>query len=145
VAVTVVNTDDADRQNRERRIVLAGSAFLALIDAFFVSLVALTGGAGALAGSSLVMAIIGLFITSRLIARAVRAGNYSRGFPTRNINFAFSVLSVGGYSVQLGLAVAFLVNDHSSALQRALVLVIVEMYVSALWRSWEVLGVGRSG
>jgi hypothetical protein len=31
VAVTVANTDDADRQTRERRIVLAGSAFLALI------------------------------------------------------------------------------------------------------------------
>jgi hypothetical protein len=108
-------------------------------------LAALTGGAAALAASSLAMAIIGLFITSRLIARAVRAHNYSRGFPTRNINFAFSVLSVGGYSVQLGLAVAFLADVDSSVLQRALVLVIVELYVSALWRSWEVLGVGRGG
>jgi hypothetical protein len=41
--------------------------------------------------------------------------------------------------------VAFLADVHSSVLQRALVLVIVELYVSALWRSWEVLGVGRGG
>src|SRR5580658_10135909 len=42
VAVSVVNADDSDAQTRERRTVLAGSAFLALVDAFFVSIVALT-------------------------------------------------------------------------------------------------------
>ncbi|MGA9876437.1 MAG: hypothetical protein WBQ21_11575 [Solirubrobacteraceae bacterium] len=143
VAVTVANTDDADLKTRERRTVLAGSAFLALIDAFFVSLVALTGGAVALGLSSLAMAIAGLLGTSRLIPRAWRAGNFSRGFPTRKLNLVFASISAGGFSVQLGLAAALLADDHSSALQRTLVLVVVCLYASALGRAWDVMGIGR--
>jgi hypothetical protein len=44
VAVSVVNADDADHRTRELRTVLAGSAFVVLVDIFFVSIVALTGG-----------------------------------------------------------------------------------------------------
>ncbi|HET6869579.1 MAG TPA: hypothetical protein VFH80_26945 [Solirubrobacteraceae bacterium] len=43
VAVSVVNADDADPTTRELRTVLAGSAFVVLVDTFFVSIVALTG------------------------------------------------------------------------------------------------------
>ena len=143
VAVTVVNSDDADPRTRERRTVLAGSAFLALIDAFFVSMVALTGGAVLFGISSLVMATVGLLATSRLMRRAARAGNFSRGFPTRRLNIAFASISAGGYSVQLGLGVALIADERSSALQRALVLLIVGLYGSALARAWEVMGIGR--
>ena len=143
VAVTVANTDDADPKTRERRTVLAGSAFLALIDAFFVSIVALTGGAVVFGLSSLVMAIVGLLGTARLIRRAWRAGNFARGFPTRRLNLVFAGISAGGYSVQLVLAAALLANDHSSALQRALVLLVVALYGSALGRAWDVMGIGR--
>jgi hypothetical protein len=143
VAVTVVNTDDADTQTRERRTVLAGSAFLTLVDAFFVSIVALTGGAAVFGTSNLVMAMFGLLATSRLVARAKGAGNFSRGFPTRRLNIAFASISVGGYSIQLGLAIALLADTQSSALQRALVLVIVGLFGSALGRAWEVTGIQR--
>ena len=44
VAVTVVNADDANPTTRELRTVLAGSAFVSLVDIFIVSIVALTGG-----------------------------------------------------------------------------------------------------
>ncbi len=143
VAVTVANTDDADLKTRERRTVLAGSAFLALIDAFFVSILALTGGAVVFGLSSLALAIVGLLGTSRLIPRAWRAGNFSRGFATRKLNIVFAAISAGGYSVQLGLAAALVANDRSSVLQRALVLVVVCLYGSALGRAWEVMGIGR--
>jgi hypothetical protein len=43
VAVTVVNADDSNLTTRENRTVLAGSAFVALVDIFIVSIVALTG------------------------------------------------------------------------------------------------------
>ena len=43
VAVSVVNADDANPVTRELRTVLAGSAFVALVDIFIVSIVALTG------------------------------------------------------------------------------------------------------
>jgi hypothetical protein len=145
VALSIVNSDDEDPKTRERRTVLAGSAFLALVDAFFVSIVALTGGAVVFGVSSLVMAIVGLLATSRLMPRAKRAGNFSPGFPTRRLNIAFAAISAGGYSIQLGLAVALLASSHSSALQRALVLVIVGLYGSALARAWEVTGIRSRG
>jgi len=145
VAVSVVNADDADPTTRERRTVLAGSAFVALVDIFFVSIVALTGGALVVGLSSLAMAIVGLLATGQLIPRARQAGNFSRGFRTRRRNIAFAAISVGGYSVQLVLAAALLVDTGSATLQRALVLVIVALYGSAIARAWEVTGITRRG
>jgi hypothetical protein len=145
VAVTVVNADDANPTTRELRTVLAGSAFVALVDIFLVSIVALTGGSVVFGLSSLAMATVGLLATRWLIPRAKRAGNFSRGARTRTLNIAFASISVGGYSVQLALAVVLLVNTQSAALQRALVLVIVVLYCSALGRAWVVTGITRRG
>ncbi len=143
VAVSVVNADDTDPTTRERRTVLAGSAFVALVDIFIVSIVALTGGSGVFGFSSLAMAAVGLLATRRLITRAKQAGNFSPGFRTRRLNVAFASISVGGYSVQLGFAAALLANTRSATLQHALVLVMVALYCSALGRAWEVTGITR--
>ena len=143
VAVSVVNADDANPTTRELRTVLAGSAFVALVDIFLVSIVALTGGSVIFALSSLAMAALGLLATRRLIPRAMRAGNFSRDSQTRELNFAFAAISIGAYAVQLGLAIALLADTRSSALQRALVLVIVALYCSALGRAWVVTGITR--
>lgn len=124
---------------------LAGSAFVVLVDIFFVSIVALTGGSVVLGVSSIAMAIVALLATRRLIPRAKRAGNFSRSSRTRKLNLAFAAISVVGYSVQLGLGVALLTNTQSAALERALVLVIVVFYGSALGRAWEVTGIPRRG
>ena len=145
VAVSVVNSDDANPTTRELRTVLAGSAYVVLVDIFFVSIVALTGGTVVFGVASIVMAAVGLLATRQLVPRAKRAGNFSSGFRARNLNIAFASISVGGYSVQLGLAVALLANTQSAALQRALVLVIVVFYGSALGRAWEVTGITRRG
>jgi len=145
VAVTVVNADDANPTTRENRTVLAGSAFVALVDIFIVSIVALTGGSVVFGLSSLAMAAVGLLATRRLVPRAKRAGNFSRDFRTRELNIAFASISVGCYSVQLGLAIALLANTRSAALQHALILVIVALYCSALGRAWEVTGITRRG
>jgi hypothetical protein len=145
VAVSVVNADDADPRTRELRTVLAGSAFVVLVDIFFVSIVALTGGAVVLGLSSIAMASVGLLATRRLIPRAKRAGNFSPGSRSRRLNLAFASISVAGYSAQLGLAAALLANTHSAGLQRALVLVVVAFYGSALGRAWEVTGITRRG
>ena len=143
VAVSVVNADDADATTRELRTVLAGSAFVVLVDIFFVSIVALTGGPTVFPLSSVAMAAIGLLATRRLIPRAKRAGNFSPSSRSRRLNLAFASISVVGYSAQLGLAVALLTNTQSAALQRALVLIIVVFYGSALGRAWEVTGITR--
>lgn len=143
VAVSVVNTDDATLTTRELRTVLAGSAFVALVDIFFVSMVALTGGSFVFGLASLAMAVVGLLATRRLVPRAKRAGNFSPTSRTRNLNIAFASISVAVYSLQFCLAVGLLAYPHSGALQRALVLVIVALYGSALARAWEVSGIAR--
>jgi len=145
VAVTVVNADDENPTTRELRIVLAGSAFVALVDIFFVSIVALTGGSVVFGLSSLAMAAVGLLATRRLIPRAKRAGNFAQGFRARKLNIAFASISAVAYSVQLGLAAALLADAQSAALQRALILVIVALYGSALGRAWVVTGITRRG
>jgi linear primary-alkylsulfatase len=48
-------------------------------------------------------------------------------------------------SQQRGLSVALLADTQSAALQRALVLVIVALYCSALGRAWIVTGITRRG
>jgi hypothetical protein len=145
VAVSVVNADDANPTTRELRTVLAGSAFVALVDIFVVSMVALTGGSVLFGLASLAMAAVGLLATGRLIPRAKRAGNFSRDSRTRTLNIVFASISVGTYSVQLGLALALVARTQSAALQRALVLVIVALYCSALGRAWVVTGISRRG
>jgi hypothetical protein len=143
VAVSVVNADDTDPTTRELRTVLAGSAFVALVDIFIVSIVALTGGSVVFGLASLAMAIVGLLATRRLIPRARRAGNFSRDSRSRTLNIAFASISAGVYSAQVGFAVALLANTRSAALQHALVLVIVALYCSALGRAWVVSGITR--
>jgi hypothetical protein len=145
VAVSVVNADDSNPTTRELRTVLAGSAFVALVDIFLVSIVALTGGSVVFGLSSLAMAAVGLLATRQLIPRAKRAGNFSRSFRARNLNIAFASISVGAYSAQLVLAVALLANTRSAALLRALVLITVVLYCSALGRAWVVTGITRRG
>jgi hypothetical protein len=143
VAVSVVNADDENPTTRELRTVLAGSAFVVLVDIFFVSLVTLTGGSVVFGLASVAMATVGLQATRLLIPRAKRAGNFIPGSRARGLNMAFASFSVGGYSVQLGLGAALLADNHSAALQRALVLVVVAFYGSALGRAWEVTGITR--
>jgi hypothetical protein len=145
VAVSVVNADDENPTTQELRTVLAGSAFVVLVDIFFVSIVALTGGSVVFGLASVAMATVGLLATRQLIPRAKRAGNFSRTSRNRTLNLCFATISVVGYSAQLGLAVALLANAHSAAMQRALVLVIVVFYASALGRAWEVTGITRRG
>ncbi len=143
VAVSVVNTDDSNERTRELRTVLAGSAFVVMVDIFFVSIVALTGGARVFAAASLAMAAVGIFATAKLIPRARAAGNFERDSPTRNLNLTFALLSAIGYPLQFLLGVALLVDTGSAALQRALVLILVLFYGSALARAWEVAGITR--
>jgi hypothetical protein len=143
VALSIVNHDDTEHGTRERRTVLAGTAFLALIDIFFVSLTSSLGGVALFATASLVMAGVGLLGTGHFMPRARRAGNLARGFPKRTLNIVFATIAVAGYSVQLILAVALLGDQESAGLVRALVFVLVALFGSALLRAWEVGGIGH--
>jgi hypothetical protein len=90
----------------------------------------------------MVMALVGLLGTSRLLPRAIRAGNFARAFPKRNSNLAFVTVAISLYSIQLILALALLLNSQSAGLTRATAFVIVALFASALGRAWVVAGVG---
>ena len=143
VALAVVNRDEQELRTHERRTVLAASAFLALVDIFFVSIASSLGGSVLFATTNLVMAMVGLAGTSRLFLRGKRAGNFARGIPQRYLNIAFVGVAAGVFGAQLGLAVALLFDTHSTGLVRALVFVLVALFASALARAWEVAGIGR--
>lgn len=143
IALSVVNRDESQHVTRERRTVLAAGAFLALADIFFVSLTSSLGGIRILATACLIMALVGLIATSRLLPRAVRAGNYARDFPKFKSNLTFVSVAVGIYALQLILALALLVNSQSAGLVRAVAFVIVALFVSALSRAWVVAGIGH--
>ena len=143
VAISVVNTDDANLRTRELRTVLAGSSFIVLVDVFIVSMVALVGGAVSVGSISIVLALVGLTATVRLVSRAWRAGNFSETTATRYLNMTFAGSSLLGYSGQLGLAIALVVDSTNAGLQRAFVYLVIAFYISALARAWQVSGITR--
>jgi hypothetical protein len=59
------------------------------------------------------------------------------------LSLVFAALSVGLFSIQVGLAVASLSSSHEAGLARALAFVIVALFGSAVARGWEVAGIGR--
>ena len=95
VALSVVNRDEQEHRTRERRTVLAASAFLALVDILFISIVSTLGGSMLFAATNLAMAMVGLAGTSRLFLRGKRAGNFAPGIPQRNFNIAYAGVAAG--------------------------------------------------
>jgi len=133
--------DESQHATWESRVVVAASAFLALVDIFFVCLVSSLGGPVVFATANVVMAGVCLLGTRRLVRRAKRAGVLARGFPERKLNLVFAMVAVTLYSVQLVLGIALLTDSQSTGLTRALVFMIVALFVSALGRAWEVAGI----
>jgi hypothetical protein len=144
VGFSIVSRDDASYGTRERRIVLAASSFLALVDIFFTTLMSLLGSVVIFGIANLIMATVGLLGTSRLMPRARRAGNFAPGFTYRWLNLSFAAAAVALYSAQAILAVLLLARGEEDALIRALAFVIVGLFASALGRAWEVAGIGHS-
>jgi hypothetical protein len=141
VAFSLANRDESPYATREQRAVVAGGAFLALVDIFFVCLVSSLGGPVVFATASVVMAAVGLLGTSRLVPRAKRAGVLAPGVPARKLNLVFAAFAVTLYSAQLVLGIALLSDSRSSGLVRALVFVIVALFAGALGRAWELAGI----
>jgi hypothetical protein len=141
VGMSIVNRDDSSHATRERRIVLAGSSFLALVDVFFVSIISLVGGSETFAVANLIMAGVGLVATRTLVLRAGRAGAFAPDFSTRGLNLVFAGSSIALYTTQLALAVVLLNDQHNTDLIRLALLVMVGLYASALARAWEITGI----
>jgi hypothetical protein len=106
---------------------LAASSFTGLVNAFFVSMLALIPGENLGFGAA-IMAVISLYHTLRL--HLGKSG-------TRHIFvFALSLLS---YGTELGLAVAFILHPNDSDLVGDLTFVLIGCFSVALGRAWQLM------
>jgi hypothetical protein len=57
------------------------------------------------------------------------------------LHLVFAAVALTLFTVQLGLGIALLTDSQSSGSTRALVFMIVALFVSALGRAWELAGI----
>ena len=138
VSLTVADIGDRDQRARTNRDALAGSAFMQLLDAFFVSMGGLADEVRIFAGLGAAMAVFGLWTTSRLLPGVIRAGNWARTSPVRTTNIVFPVASIVVYVLQLAFAIGLLFSPDNPALLRLSVVVLLGLYAGAVARAWKI-------
>jgi hypothetical protein len=106
---------------------LAASSFTGLVDAFFVSLLALIPGHNLGIGAAIVAAL-SLYHTLRL-----HLGH--RG----ERDFVVFIASLLAYGLQFGFAVAFALHPHDSELVKDLSFALIVAFAVALSRAWQLL------
>jgi hypothetical protein len=109
---------------------LAASTFTGLVDAFFVSLLALIPGHKLGIGAAIVAAL-SLYHTLRLHLGLRRARHI--------VIFVASVLA---YGLQLCIGIAFVLNPHDSGLVTDLTFALIFAFAVALTRAWQLLESG---
>jgi hypothetical protein len=106
---------------------LAASSFTGLVDAFFVSLLALIPGHNLGVGAA-IMASFSLIHTLRL--------HLGRGGARKNVVLVASLLA---YGLQLYFGVAFALHPYDTGLVRSLCFVLIVAFAVALSRAWQLL------
>lgn len=107
---------------------ISGSAFTALVNSFFVSLIALIPGTN-LGFTAAVMALISLYSTARL----------HFGLPGLGSARLQLVLALTAYSLQLCTGVLLTFHAHSRTLVYYLAYLLVASFAVALRRAWLLL------
>jgi len=107
---------------------LAASSFIGLVNAFFVSLLALIPGHHNIGIGAAIVATISLYRTVRLHLHHPGA--------RRLIVFAFSLFA---YGAELFLAVAFITSPHDVDLVTYLCFVVIGCFAVALSRAWQLM------
>ena len=106
---------------------LAASTFTGLVDAFFISMLALIPGHKVGAGAA-IMAVLSLYHTLRLHL-GLRGARHILIF----------VASVLAYGLQLCIAIAFVLNPHDAGLVTDLTFALIFAFAVALTRAWQLL------
>ncbi|HEV2579634.1 MAG TPA: hypothetical protein VGT44_02180 [Ktedonobacteraceae bacterium] len=121
------------------RQAVATSAFSALVNAFFISLIALIPGSGFVI-TTLTMSIIGL---SGISLPAWSLLKHPGGWRAFIRNFTALLVSVVLYVYELFQAIALLQQSADSAAVYTLAVLISVAYALGLLRSWQLLGARR--
>jgi hypothetical protein len=109
-------------------LAMSGSAFTALVNSFFVSLIALIPGAG-LGYPAAVMALVSLYSTFRL----------HRGLARQQAAVLQLVLSLASYLGQLGVGVALIIRPHAGGLVYDVAWLLIASFAMALRRAWSLM------
>ena len=107
---------------------IAGSAFTALVNSFFVSLIALIPNTR-LGYTATVMALIGLWSTLRL----------HRHVPRHDDALLQFALAMAAYLGQLGVGVASIFSPGASGYVEAVAYLLIASFAVALRRAWSLL------
>ena len=141
VAVSIMPEQIVTRRAPVERQAVAGSAFTALINAFFISLVALIPHLNV---GSLIVPFICLCLVTTLI-QAWQLLRLPKGWQSFLRRAFLVVLSLGLYGLEL-LNALHLSSDPSQVGDLyGLIFVIVGVFALGLIRAWELLGVQRYG
>ena len=135
VAVAVAPERIFGREATPKRRALAGSAFTALLNAFFISLVAVTPRTN-LGYVTLVMGLIGFFNTLRL-------GRHFWGESHKRVDYDGVIVVLGSlviYGLEIWFAVALLRRPHDPGNVENVVDVLLAIYALGFVRAWELLG-----
>jgi len=107
---------------------VAASAFTALVNSFFVSLIALIPGTS-LGYTAAVMALLGLHRTLRL----------HLGLTKRTAALAQLVLALAAYLAQLVAGVALAIRPHTQGLVYDVAYLLIASFAVALTRAWSLM------
>jgi hypothetical protein len=139
VAVSLAPEQIVTRQAPIERQAVAGSAFTALVNAFFVSLVALIPHVNF---GSFIVPLSGIsLVTSLLQAWALL--RVQKGWLSLLRRGALSCLTLGLYSIELRQGIGLLATPGTVGYVFGLVFVLLGILALGLTRAWELLGARR--
>jgi hypothetical protein len=107
---------------------VAGSAFIALVNSFFVSLIAVIPNTS-LGFVAAVMALLSLMYTLRL----------HRGLPRSDAAWRQLLLAAATYCGQLGVGVALGIKPHERVLVGVVAYLLVSSFAVGLGRAWSLM------
>lgn len=140
VAITVAPERVFGSESTVGRRAMAGGAFLALLNAFFVSLAALVPGAN-IGYMALALSAIALINTASLGWRVLSTWRISRDTEGLLVTLGSVVI----YGEELRYALPLLQHGHDTSALYGVVYLLVAIYALGVGRAWTLLGGGKDG
>ncbi|MGO8947158.1 MAG: hypothetical protein ACLQUY_05750 [Ktedonobacterales bacterium] len=144
VAVSIAPELTVKRTAPVKRQVVATSTFTAMLNAFFISLVALLPGVNL----GIIVLILGAFAFANsmmlgwyLLRQRQRSGKSSKR--SAMPSFILILVGLGLYGYELYQGFGLLVPPNDTGIVRVLASIIVAVYGLGLTRAWELLGAQR--
>ena len=137
VALSVAQGQDDDKGSAERQAV-AATAFTALVDSLWISLVALLPGNG-IPKASLLLGLLGLTSTAALIVRLWRARSRQK------LSHRWPVLLLLIVAMYIAQTVTAFTSSEGEAARKAGAMFVMIFFAVGIARSWELLGLRGGG